>query len=636
MNTSIVGGYTGKLLVVDLGKQKYEIQKLDPEAARTLIGGYGIGVWFIYQNQRPMVDPMGPDNWLGFTTGPLTGSAIPSGTRWSVVTKSPLTGTWGDANASGWFGRALKAAGFDAVFCRGISHRPVILLIQDGVVSFKDASHLWGADTYDTEDALKQSYSRQAHIACIGPAGENRCLISGIVHAKSRVAARSGVGAVMGAKKLKAVVALGSGEVPTGPATPSTKKRYVQQILDGVGFSEFYRTTGTPGAIVGGVETADSPIKNWSGTPDDFVDVDQISAAAMYGPGRKKRTCWACPIGCWSDVYQGERLVPQPEYETAAAFGSLQLVSDLQSVLKSNDLCNRYGLDTISAGSTIAFAMEIFERGIIDVNDIGFPLNWGDGAAAVRLVEQMAFRQGFGAVLADGSQRAAQLIGPDAEPFAMHIMGQDLPMHDPRLEPGLGLVYVADATPGRHNQANCFIAPEGLEIGYPGFAQEVGDQIGRGTFMKPLGCLFHALQASGACQFGYLATTFDFVNQSLSAVTGHTYSLEDVLLCGERIAVLRQAFNLREGINLLKFQIPARAYGKPPLTKGPVAGVTVELAQLLGEYMEVMDWSPDKAVPSQERLHDLGLDFLIFRIFTRVTARLESRQLIYTRITATI
>jgi len=603
----------GKVLLVDLTERTVKVEDLPVSDAANLIGGYGIGAKFLYLHQSGGVDPLGPENWLGFITGPLTGSSIPTGARWTVVTKSPLTGTWGDANAGGWFGQRLKAAGYDAVFCRGISPQPVYLFVDEGEASLFDASHLWGLDTFETEDCLRAKHGKGAHVACIGPAGERLSLISGIVHAKGRIAARSGVGAVMGTKRLKAVVVRGKCPVPLvdADAVKSARQKFVGQIKSGVGFSEFYRATGTPGAIVNCVKTADSPIRNWAGEPASFPEVERIGDSAMYEAGRKKQTCWGCPIGCWGEVYLDGSLVPQPEYETAAAFGSMQLVSDLKAILKSNDLCNRYGLDTISAGATIAFAMECFERGIISEKEIGFPLSWGDGQAAARLVEQMALRQGFGAVLADGSLRAVQQIGPEVEEYAMHVMGQDLPMHDPRLEPGLGLVYLADATPGRHTPACCYLAPVGLDIGFPGFGEGVGDQVGRGRFMKPLGNLFHAFQASGACLFGYLGTTVDFLPECLSAVTGHTYSLEEVLLCGERIANLRQAFNVREGINMLKTKIPLRAYGHPPLDGGPNAGVVVKIEPLLREYLEEMNWSQDAAVPSERRLHELELDFLV-------------------------
>lgn len=605
-----LGGYVGRILVVDLTAHRYEVQPLAVEDAVTLIGGYGTGAKYLYLHQRAGVDPLGPENILGFTTGPFTGSTVPTGTRWTVVTKSPLTGTWGDSNAGGWFGQCLKASGFDAVYFFGKAPRPTYVLIDGGEATFHDAADLWGLDTFETEDRLTERYGKDAQIACIGPAGERLSLISGIVHAKGRVAARSGVGAVMGAKHLKAVVLIGKTAPMVGDSTRIAKQKFVGQMRNGVGFSMFYQTTGTPGAIVNCVKTGDAPIRNWSGAPSDFPDVEKIGAEAMFRKGRRKRTCWGCPLACWGEVRLDGQLVPQPEYETAAAFGSLQLVSDLNAILKSNELCNRYGLDTISTGATIAFAMECYEKGLINERDVGFPLEWGDGLAATRLVGEIALRKGFGEILADGSARAARSLGGDAEGLAVHIMGQELGMHDPRLEPGIGLVYLADATPGRHNQANSFLPVIGLDIGFTEYGKAIADQVGRGALLKTLGGLFHVLQAAGGCQFGYLSTTVDFVPESLSAVTGHHYSLEDVLSCGERIANVRQGFNVREGINMLETRLPDRAYGRPPLTNGPTKGVTVRLNEMLDEYLKQMEWSRDAAIPGERRLRELGLDFL--------------------------
>ncbi|MCX6030527.1 MAG: aldehyde ferredoxin oxidoreductase family protein [Chloroflexi bacterium] len=607
---SLPTGYAGRILLVDLENRTAWSEPLAADDALKLIGGYGIGAKFLYLHQPGGVDPLGPENWLGFTTGPLTGSSIPMGSRWAVVTKSPLTGTWGDANAGGWFGHQLKAAGYDAIYCRGVADRPVYLEVNEGQVTFHDAGHLWGKDTYETDSALKSLHGRDAEIACIGQAGENRSLIAGIVHARERVAGRSGVGAVMGAKQLKAVVVRGKLPIQVGRATAAAKRKYVGQTNDGVGYSRFYQTTGTPGAIVGCIEAADAPIRNWAGSPSDFPEAERIGADALYRPGRKKRTCWGCPIACWGDVYQAGELVPQPEYETAAAFGPMQLVTDLQAILRSNDLCNRYGLDTISTGSTIAFAMECYERGLIGEHEIGFPLPWGDGHAAARLVEMMALRQGFGAVLADGSRQAAQRIGRGSEAYAMHVLGQDLPMHDPRLEPGLGLVYVADATPGRHNQAGSFLFPEDLPVFLPDLGEGRRNQVGRGKAMKTLAAVFHVVQAAGACHFGYLATTVSYVGDALAAVTGHPYTFDEVLLCGERIANLRQAFNVREGVNLTRIPLPARPYGRPPLTDGPTAGSAVQLELMLDEYLDAMGWDHHTAAPNERRLRELGLNFV--------------------------
>jgi aldehyde:ferredoxin oxidoreductase len=431
------------------------------------------------------------------------------------------------------------------------------------------------------------------------------------VHAKGRIAARSGVGAVMGSKRLKAVVAKGNQELTFADpeAVKNLRTKYMRQITQGVGSADFYRSTGTPGYISAGVKEGDSPIRNWKGVPDDFNEVDSIGVHAIFKLGRRKRSCWRCPISCWGEIPLGKKTVHQPEYESAAAFGSNLLMSDLTTLLRCNDICNRYGLDTISAGSTIAFALECYEAGILkDLDRPDVSLDWGVPKAILMLLKQMANREGFGAILTDGSARAAELIGQGADQYAMQVGGQELAMHDPRYEPGLGLVYLADATPGRHTQASQFIPPPELEIpGYPGYGKEQNKQLGRGKMMKPMSALNHVMGCSGLCLFGYLSATSSLLPDWLSAVTGKNYTLDVLMECGERISNIRQAFNAREGINFLKFKLPRRAYGYPPLLSGPTANIHVDMGMLVQEYLSVMDWGKVNPVPSRDKLISLGL-----------------------------
>lgn len=604
-------GYAGKLLHVDLSTAEIRSEALDPALATDLIGGYGVMALMLYRLIPPHADPLGPENVLAVMTGPLTGSGVPTGTRWTACCKSPLTGTWGDADGSGFFGPALKSAGCDGVLFSGISEKPVYLLVEDGQASLMPADDLWGLDTYETDELLKARYGNESESICIGPAGEKLSLISGIVHAKGRIAARSGVGAVMGSKRLKAVVAKGDAKLTYAHPEDARqlRRKYTRQILDGVGFSEYYRTTGTPGYIVAGVKEADSPIQNWKGAPGDFEDVERIGVGAVFKLGRKKRSCWQCPIGCWGEVPLDDGTVHQPEYETASAFGSNLLMSNLKGLLECTDICNRYGLDTISTGATLAFAIECFEAELIDGSDTGgLVLRWGDARSIIELTRQLAERAGFGAILADGSRRAVEQIGQGAEQFAIHVSGQDLPMHDPRYEPGMGLVYIADATPGRHGQASQYLPTVGFDIGpYPGFGKEREAQEGRGRYMKPLSCLNHVVNASGLCLFGHLSMTVDLLPEWLTAVTGTSYDLQRLLECGERIANVRQAFNVRDGVNMLEFEIPDRAYGIPPRETGPTRGFMVEVRGLLREHLEEMSWDQTTVVPSRAKLESLGL-----------------------------
>jgi aldehyde:ferredoxin oxidoreductase len=603
-------GYAGRILHVDLTGGHIEDEALDSDLAADLIGGYGVMARILYDRIPPGVDPLGPENRLAIMTGPLTGSGVPTGTRWTVCCKSPLTGTWGDANGSGYFGPALKAAGYDGIVFSGTGGEPTYLLIEDGEASLHPAVDLWGKDTYEIDDLLKNRHGKDSESICIGPSGESLSLIAGIVHAKGRVAARSGVGAVMGSKRLKAVVVRGKAKTPSADAerVRALRQKYARQINSGVGFSEYYRTTGTPGYIEAGVQVGDSPVKNWQGSPADFGEVGRIGHERLYRLGRKKRTCWQCPIGCWGELPHAGGAVHQPEYETASAFGSDVLMSDLDGLLACTDICNRYGLDTISTGAVLAFAIDCFEAGLINAVDTGgIHLRWGEADGICALLKQIAGRVGFGSVLADGVMRAAGRIGGKAGELAIHVGGQELPMHDPRYEPGMGLVYVADATPGRHGQASQYLSPVGFDMGsMPGFGEERERQAGRGRYMKPLACLNHVVNASGLCLFGHLSMTVDLMPEWLTAVTGLNYDLERVLICGERIANMRQAFNVREGINLLEFELPRRVYERP-LLSGPTAGVTVDIDTMLREHLDDMGWDLDTAAPTRATLERLGL-----------------------------
>ncbi len=608
-------GFLGALLSVNLTAGQITEERPSRELYEKFIGGYGLGARLLYDRMPPHTDPLGPANVLGFITGPLTGSPAPTATRFAVVAKSPLTHTWGDANASGFFGPALKAAGFDGLLFTGVASHPVYLFVEDGHAELCDASALWGQDTYAIDDWAKSKFGKSAEVVCIGPAGEKLSLISGVVHAKGRIAARSGLGAVMGSKRLKAIIVRGSRPIPVADPdrVKELKRKYTRQITSSTGFADFYRVTGTPGYIVAGARNGDSPIRNWAGIGKyDFPNPEPIGIHAIVGLGKLKRACWRCPVACWGELkveFEGQPVEAHvPEYETAAAFGGNLLNNDLRSIVRANEICNRYGLDSISTGATVAFAFECFERGLITERDTGgLTLRWGESRAVVELTEQLAQRQAFGAVLADGVKCAAARIGRGSEAFAIHVAGQELPMHDPRFEPGLGLIYQMDATPGRHTQASQYIPPPGWEIGLSAFDPKASEQKGRGRFMKPLSALNHIVNTSGFCLFGYLSTTVDFLPEWLSAVTGHPYTLDELLLAGERIANVRQAFNVREGFNAVTMSIPERAYGRPPLAEGPTAGVRVEIEALVREHLAALDWSLETGTPSRAKLIALGL-----------------------------
>ena len=612
----MAGGYMGKggtakVLFVDLSNGDMKEETFGEDILRKFLGGYGLAAKIMYDRQKPGVDPLGPENMLGFLTGPLTGTPAIIGSRYVVVGKSPLTGTWGDANSGGYFGPALKFAGYDGVFFTGMSEKPVYLLIESGKPQLMDADWLWGKDCVDTEDLLKEKHGDKTNIACIGPAGEKLSLISGVINDKGRAAARSGLGAVMGSKKLKAVAVKGDIKVPLADeeGTRELRRKWAKGV--NVGFAEVLKQYGTAGITAASSESGDSPAKNWSDAGSEaFPNSAAISDDAVIELQERKWACWQCPIACGGHmkVVEGPFAVEghKPEYETLAAYGTMCLNDNLESIVKINDICNRAGLDTISAGCSVAFAIECYENGLITKEDTGgIELKWGNAEAIVAMTEKLAEREGFGDVLADGVKVAADKIGKGSEKYAVHIGGQEVPMHDPKFTPGLGSTYLVDATPGRHTQGGELIAP-GAGLDLP--EHEMTVYTGRAESQRILVNLMHVVNAAGLCMFGYLSMDVHSIPEFMTAVTGWNCTLDDCQELGERIGTLRHAFNLREGHNPLKREANRRTFGDPPLSRGPLKGITIDMDTILKEYLELMDWDPVTTVPSQKRLKELGLD----------------------------
>ena len=596
------GGYMGKILLVDLSSGTIKEEVLEEKMCRNFVGGYGIGSRILYSRQKAGVDPLGYENMLGFITGPFTGTQVPTGARFTVVAKSPLTGGWGDANCGGQFGPYLKFAGYDAVFFTGISPKPVYLLVDNGKARLKDAGYLWGADTYNTEDTLAAEYGSQSRAACIGPSGEKLSLISCIMTDHGSTAGRSGLGAVMGSKKLKAVVARGTNEVSVADKTALEQARKEINkfyktlfVSDGLSVNERLHKWGTVAGTYASAHSGDSPVKNWGGIGIiDLPDRAGLHSDVFAARVEKLSGCWHCPVACKAYIKEGEGEYKyaagsrRPEYETAAAFGALCVNNNTESIMMVNDICNRAGIDTISTGTVIAFATELYENGILtDKDTSGIDLKWGNHQAMVKMTEKMANREGLGDILADGVKKAAEKIGKGAEKFAVHIGGQELGMHDPKLSPEgqpVAAPFLMDATPGRHNAR-----------------------------FGPSGFRMHLTNAGGICtlsSFGLIQTPDNDVRMVnfFNAVTGFNYSLDEMLKAGERIANLRHAFNLREGIIELKWPVHPRITGKPPQATGPLAGVTADIEAQVFWNLGVLDWDRLTTKASKEKLLSLGLD----------------------------
>jgi len=594
----------------------------DDELYLKYLGGYGLGAYFLYTRTKPGVDPLGPDNLLGFLAGPLSGTPAICGSRFQVVGKSPKTGGFGDANCGGDFGPKMKFAGFDGVLFSGISEKPVYLLLDGGRAELKDASALWGLQARETEEKLKELYGQDAAVASIGPMGEDVRLLACIMNDRDRAAGRSGLGAVMGSKRLKAVVAVPSMQIPLADEAKMKADRaaYVKEMQQSPLY-ELFHNFGTSGLTAGAVASGDCPVKNWAGCAEDFPTAEKISDEAVQEIQVKRYGCWHCPISCGGFVevnYRGETLeAGKPEYETLGCFGAMLLVDDLPAICKVNDICNRYGMDTISTGCTLAFAFEAFDRGIITTEDTGgLELRWGNAEAVVALTEMIARREGFGDILADGARKAAERIGKGAEECAMQIGGEEVPMHDPRLSPGLATSYKLDATPGRHTQFSAWSAEagfpiKGLEDRYGDWTPEKKyDYTGKAKAHRIQSALMHVVNAEGCCMFGAVCIPAQAQVDFLNGAMGTNWTADDIVEIGDRIANLRIAFNLREGLKNTTLKVPGRIIGQPPLPAGPTKGITVDLTTQEREYLEEMGWGAD-GVPTRQTLERLGLDFVV-------------------------
>lgn len=610
-----MNGYCGKMLYVDLTKGSHEVLALTEETAKLYIGGYGIGAKVLFERMKPGSDALGPDNILGFTTGPLTGTGALLSGRYTLVCKSPVTGGWNDANSGGFFGPELKKAGFDAVFVQGKSKTPVYLWINDGQAEIKDAAHLWGKDVLETEEALKQELGeKRLRSATIGPAGEKLSLISAIINDGHRAAGRGGCGAVMGSKNLKAVVLRGTGDVPV--ADSEKLKAANQEILDTIkngpmaAVAGAFSTYGTTMSTAASALSGDSPVKNWGGV--GIVDYGEEGGKNFEGQAMdakyriRKYACANCPIGCGAiyEVKDGKWPVGEtgrPEYETSSAFGSLMLNNDLDALIKCNHICNIYGLDTISAGATVTWAIECYENGILSKEDTGgLELTWGNAETIVQATQEMADQStDFGRLLALGSAGSAEKIGKGQE-YLVTVKGIELPMHDPRLGPGFSKTYAVDPTPARHVKGGLgfqhMLRPDPSKYNSEGS----GERDLKATAEREI------VNTSGLCLFKDYSGVRNISWKLIPPVTGWDFGQEEEMTTGLRIYNMRHAFNLREGLKPADFQLPKRSVGEPPQTEGPLKGITVDHKGFISNFFKAIDWDEKTGRPSRSSLEKLG------------------------------
>ena len=615
------GGYCGKILFVELSEGRVEELKPSEQTYREFIGGTGLGVRFLYEKMKAGSDPLGHENILGFVTGPLTGTSAPGSGRFTVVSKSPLTNAWADSNSGGYWGPELKFAGYDAVFIKGMAKKPVYLYIFQGKAELRDASHLWGKDTRGTDEKLRKELGdEKVRVACIGPSGESKSLISGIVNEEGRIAARSGVGAVMGSKQLKAVAVRGEEKVAV--ANPEkleeAKKAYFDLFKNSI-FQQNLAAHGTGGGLSFLVSIGDSPIKNWTlhGT-EAMPTCTKLDSMNIEKFKLRRYGCHSCVVRCGAIVkvekgeFSTEGEIHRPEYETLAAFGTNCFNDNIEAIIRANEICNLYGMDTIAVGNLIAFAMECYEKGLIKKQDTdGLDLSWGNAEAIVSLTGKIARRDGFGALLADGPKVAAERIGKGAEKCAMHVSGQAFPYHDPRISPAQGTNYFANANPSRHMDSP---STQTLERGGALGSDPVlsapaldlyGDYSSKGPMLALGGQFLQFFSSAGLCALLLIGSTVPAA-EYVSAVTGWDMDWSEALKTGKRILTLRQAFNAREGIVPNNFYLPERLL--PPLKVGASAGKEIDFATMKATYFAAMGWDLKSGKPYPITWRELGLD----------------------------
>jgi aldehyde:ferredoxin oxidoreductase len=609
-----MNGWTGKILRVNLTSGTSRVEDIPQEWLRDYIGGRGIGDRYLWEELDPRVEPLSPDNKLIFATGPLTGTPVSCGARYMVVTKGALTNAITTSNSGGHWGPELKFAGYDLLLLEGRAPKPVYLFIYDDVVQLRDAGSFWGQTVSATEDGIREEVGvPNARIACIGPAGEKLVRFACIMNDKHRAAGRSGVGAVMGSKNLKAIAVRGTRGIPI--ADPTTFMQAVWTMRE-----HLAKSPGRQGMTDLGTAATIDLTNAFGGLPTRNFESGQFEQAENLNGNSIKdqrmltnKACFACTIACgrvtrlpgetadkylvnmhprnWRTAGEG------PEYEAAWALGADTGVGDLDAVIKANWLCNDLGLDPISMGATLAAAMELYERGVITDDQVEMPLRFGSGEALVRMVEATAFREGFGTELAEGSKRLGEKFR-HPEVF-MGVKGQEFPAYDPRGFQGMGIAYATCNrgachlrawTPGVESSGK--MPPHATD----GKAEWVADEQNRTT----------AHDATGICLFTGTGAPLDDLVACTAAATGVPYTLADFVKAGERTWNLERLWNLKAGFTAADDNLPERLL-KVPHKSGPAKGVTVHLEAMLPVYYRTRGWD-EQGVPSAKKLAELGLE----------------------------
>lgn len=612
-----MSGCHGKILRVDLNNSSTTVEEVPESKYKQYLGGAGLATRYLWDEVPQGADPLGKENKLIFMTGSLTGALAPSTGRFSVVAKSPQTGIWGQANSGGRWGVDFKNSGYDGLILEGISPKPVYLVIDDNRVELRDASHLWGMNVPETTAAIKEEVGKKYNVACIGPGGENLVRYASIMNDLGRTAGRCGLGAVMGSKKFKAIAARGNSRIQIRqPEEFKTHSKKLYELIDDSMFKMSLQSFGTNVVLDLVSIRGGFPTRNWqSGV---FEESDYINGPAISDNILNKNvTCFACPIECGrgTEIKEGKYAGQKgegPEYETVGTFGGMCAVGNLEAITMAGYLCNDYGIDTISAGSTIAFAMECYEKGILSGKDTGgMDLRFGDADLIVDLVHLIARREGIGDLLAEGTKRMSEKLGRGSEDFAMHVKGLELPAYDSRAVQLTGLTYATANRGGDHItayvQGPTFIDAPLLIIDESEIKDPFAADPGEVQIAIDLEDMLTTFDCIGACKFmGLCISAGDWV-ELVNRATGWDYSLDGYKQAGERVYNLARAFCNREGLRAEDDTLPKRLL-EEPLPEGPAEGHVNELPSLLERYYKLRGWDEQSGKPTAAKLKELDLE----------------------------
>lgn len=612
----MTGGIQGKILRVNLTEKTFEEEEIDEELARKMLGPVGLASKFLLEEVEAGTNPFDSENKIVLASGLMSGTAVPATAESACMFCSPMTEGWGETMAHSNLGLELKRAGYDITIIEGKSEDPVYLWIEDGEVEFRSAGDIWGKNISETVNLVKEDLDKEkAEVAAIGKSGENLVRYACVRDSNDRAYGRVGLGAVMGSKNLKAISSYGSDrviDVEDMDQVNEVKNRIMDDLIENTSALNEY---GTAGSVPSFEEMGNLPVKNW--TSAEFDEADEVSGAKMTETMLVGTSaCYGCPNPCGREIEISEGPYapiegPGPEYETVAGFGPNLMNSNLESIAKANQICNEYGIDTISTGATIAFAVECYEKGILTDEDTnGIELTWGNQEAIVKMTKKIARREGLGDLLAEGSYRAAKEIGDGAEELAMHVKGVELPFHSPYAFKEMGLQYAVSNRGACHLRGYAYFPARGLPQPEIGLGEKVDGRIeeGKGRITSLMQDAMNMIDALGICKFiaGFGKMGLSNVRDFYEAVTGWDDDLDDLMESAERIWMMKRAFNANMGLGRDDDTLPAR-FLEEPMEDGAVKGETVNLELMLGEYYDFRGLD-ETGKPTREKLHELELE----------------------------